>query len=250
MLPLKKDIRLVRSLHQKKFRQELGLFLAEGKKIVEEAVSSSFRVKSIYTTDSEFAETHKNAFLISSKEMDQVSLLTKAPGYLAVIEAKKLTHLPDKRIVLVLDGISDPGNMGTIIRTAEWFGVTDILCSGECVELYNPKVVQATMGSIFRINGITGQFLDKIKELREKNYRILGADLVGQNIYGEKMTLPLALVVGSESHGISPAVCELLTDKVHIPGSGDAESLNASVAAAILLSEYFRKIVINPGGTF
>ncbi|MCC6600436.1 MAG: RNA methyltransferase [Crocinitomicaceae bacterium] len=241
MLPFKKDIRFVRSLQQKKFRTEFGLFVAEGKKMVEEALSSTCKVQGVYTTDREYLTSHTQCYLVSGKEMEQLSSLSQPPGYLAVIEVKKNSALSGKSCVLVLDGISDPGNMGTIIRSAEWFGITDIVCSEDCVDIYNPKVVQATMGSIFRVNCITENFIVLLNTMRNNGFSLIGADLSGKNIYLEPMKEPIALIIGSESRGIRPEVRSLLTDLVHIPGMGKTESLNASVAASILLSEFYRK---------
>jgi TrmH family RNA methyltransferase len=141
---------------------------------------------------------------------------------------------------ILLDGISDPGNMGTILRTADWFGFDEIICSEDTVELYNPKVVQSTMGSLFRVKVIYTDLPKYIESIAEKGFAIAGADLDGVNAFEYQFPEKTALVIGSESHGIRPNVESLLTQKVHIPGSGNAESLNAGIAAGILLSCWFK----------
>ncbi|MFM7726346.1 MAG: TrmH family RNA methyltransferase, partial [Flavobacteriales bacterium] len=149
---MKKDIKWVRSLQQKKFRHESGCFVVEGRKGVEEGLRSNVEVHSVYTADPDWMQARADVMLVTSREMEQMSSLSTPSPYLAVFRQREanpdFTVVP---IVLVLDGIADPGNMGTIIRTADWFGISAIVCTPDCVEWYNPKVVQATMGSIFRI---------------------------------------------------------------------------------------------------
>jgi len=241
MLPIKKDLKLVKSLHQKKFRKEHGLFLIEGKKPVEEALQSTFKLHSLYSCDEAFLERFNQGILVNSKDMAQISALNTPSDYLAVL------HVPDMNSAqfqstnqILLDGISDPGNMGTILRTADWFGFNEIVCSEDTVELYNPKVVQSTMGSLFRVKVIYVDLPTYSKALVEKGYTIAGADLDGVNSFDYHFPEKTALVIGSESHGIRPNIESLLTQKVHIPGAGNAESLNAGIAAGILLSCWFK----------
>lgn len=241
MLPIKKDLKLVKSLHQKKFRKEHGLFLIEGKKPVEEALQSNFKLHSLYSCDAAFLEKFKQGILVNSKDMAQISALNTPSDYLAVL------HVPENNIdqmkssnQILLDGISDPGNMGTILRTADWFGFDEIICSEDTVELYNPKVVQSTMGSLFRVKVTYVDLASYIENLREKGFTVAGADLDGVNAFDYSFPEKTALVIGSESHGIRPQIESLLTQKVHIPGAGKAESLNAGIAAGILLSCWFK----------
>jgi TrmH family RNA methyltransferase len=242
MLPLKKDIKLVRSLHQKKFRQEWGLFIVEGKKLVTEALSSSFEVHSVYSTDKSFVSDHPNSMLVSAKEMEQMSALFTASSHLALLHQPKQDNKPKwNGNILVLDGISDPGNLGTIMRSAEWFGITTILCTNDCVELYNPKVVQSTMGSVFRMNVNYFEASELTHLIREKGYELVGAELNGDSIYTFPFSDKMAIVIGSESHGIREVMQAALNFSITIPGAGQAESLNASVAASVILSEMSRR---------
>ena len=241
MLPLKKDTKLVRSLQQKKFRQETGLFIVEGRKMVSEALTSGFAIHSVYTTDDDFLSENEHVMRIVPHEMDQISALTSPSGYLAVLHQK--TVAAESALngdVVVLDGIADPGNMGTILRTAEWFGITDILCTKDTVELYNPKVVQATMGSIYRVNVRYAAEEEISTRLKSDGFTLLGAVLGGSSLYDLQLPKRAAIVIGSESHGIKPAMKSHLDTTIEIPGSGGAESLNASVAAGIFMAEVFR----------
>jgi TrmH family RNA methyltransferase len=236
---LKKDIKWVRSLQQKKFRCESGCFVVEGRKGIEEGLRSEFSLHSLYTTDAEWAAQHQEAILVNVREMEQMSGLTTPSAHLAVFHQRELS--PDwqtTRAVLVLDGIADPGNMGTIIRTAEWFGIYTILCTPDCVELFNPKVVQATMGSVFRMHVAVRSEEDLQRELAGNDFTIIAADLKGTNIYSYDFKQKLAIIIGSESHGVRPAMRSLVQEFVTIPGSGRAESLNASVAATVFMSQW------------
>lgn len=242
MLPLKKDIKLVRQLHQKKFRAEHGLFFVEGKKMTEEAIGSGYALVALYTTDDAFVEKHKHAFRITSKEMEMMSALSNASQHLAVlkqpvIKAPTITE----NMILVLDGIADPGNMGTIMRTADWFGISTIVCTADCVEIYNPKVVQSTMGSIFRLK-VVYESMEGIKDiLQQNNFKAVGADMHGKNLFEYTFPQNSAIVMGSESHGLRAEMRLLLNDYITIKGTEETESLNASVAAGIIMAEWFRK---------
>lgn len=237
-MPQNKDVKLVRSLSQKKFRTLHGLFIAEGKKIVEEAIRSGLKIHSVYTTDPGFADFYPDCETVTAKEMESMSELSTPSPYLAVIEQRKTTWTtPNENPVILLDGISDPGNLGTIIRTAEWFGIRSVICSENCVELYNPKVVQSTMGSIFRVSVMVTSLNKAIPEMKTAGYHVCGADLSGTSLFTfRKDQKKYALVIGSESHGISSEVKTLLDESVTIPGKGKAESLNASVAAGIMMA--------------
>lgn len=240
MLPIKKDIKLVRSLQQKKFRREHQLFLVEGKKMVEEALASQWEIHSWYSTDPSVLEKHQGGFQVTAKEMEMMSALNTPSTHLAVLHS--FNHplaLPDQGMVLLLDGISDPGNLGTILRTAEWFGISKVYCSEDTVELFNPKVVQSTMGSIFRVSLFYTDLHQIIEEIKAKQGSVYGADLEGENAFACKFNNLSALVIGSESHGIRPDIESLLSQKIFIPGAGKAESLNAGIAAGILMGQWF-----------
>lgn len=246
MTSSKKDIKLVRSLKQKKFRNEFGLFIVEGKKMVEEALASSFQIHSLYTTD---VKLHDDSFIqISNKEMEMMSALSSPSSHLAVLyekenDLKSFSPLPS--IVVVLDGIADPGNAGTILRTADWFGIKHVFFTNDCVELYNPKTVQSTMGSLFRMNVYTASSLEIIRTLKAGNYHLTGADMHGKSIYQTHFEEKQALIIGSESHGIREEMQTAIQNYVSIPGEGLTESLNAAIATSIVLSEIYRRKISN-----
>ena len=236
---MKKDIKWVRSLQQKKFRNESSCFVVEGRKGVEEGMKSYFKLHSLYTTDTDWANAHADAMLVPMREMEQMSSLSSPSPYLAVFHSNGNNAGWDRsRSVMVLDGIADPGNMGTIIRTAEWFGIETILCTPDCVEIYNPKVVQATMGSVFRMHVIPLSEEEMARDLKANDYYIIAADLQGSSIYKFDFKQKLAIIIGSESHGVRPAMRSMVDEFVTIPGNGRAESLNASVAATVFLSQW------------
>jgi TrmH family RNA methyltransferase len=236
---LKKDIKWVRSLQQKKFRNESACFVVEGRKGVEEGLKSGFKLHSVYTTDADWANAHADSMLVPMREMEQMSSLTSPSPYLAVFHSNDNKAEWDRsKSVMVLDGIADPGNMGTIIRTAEWFGIDTILCTPDCVEIYNPKVVQATMGSVFRMRLIALSEEEMASDLEASDYYIIAADLQGSSIYKFDFKQKLAIIIGSESHGVRPAMRSMVDEFVTIPGNGRAESLNASVAATVFLSQW------------
>jgi TrmH family RNA methyltransferase len=177
--------------------------------------------------------------LVPAREMEQMSSLSSPSPFLAVFhQSESKAQWSQKQVVLVLDGIADPGNMGTIIRTAEWFGIDTILCTPDCVELYNPKVVQATMGSVFRMIVLALGEEEMARELKANDYYIVAADLQGSNIYQFDFKQKLAIIIGSESHGVRPAMRSVVDEFITIPGNGRAESLNASVAATVFMSQW------------
>lgn len=231
----------MKSLLQKKYRREHGLFVVEGKKMVEEALHADFELFALYSTDEQWITQH-GGLLVNHREMEQMTALSNASSHLAVLKMKeKVSDGESDEFILALDGIGDPGNLGTIIRTADWFGVKSIVASEDCVELYNPKTIQSTMGSIYRMNIRYTDLPKFIQEKRDAGYRIAGADLAGEDILKNDFpTGKTILVIGSEAHGIRKDVETLLTDTFYIPGNGKAESLNAAVAAAILLSRKYQ----------
>ena len=239
----KNELKRVASLKQQKFRNELGLFVVEGRKMVEELLRSDFETEALYATES-FIDKSPTPFTqaetVSETQMEQMSGQDTPPGILATVRIPKerpISH--DTRFVIALDGIANPGNMGTIIRTAEWFGLHDIVCSTDCVETWNPKVVQATMGSLFRVNLVRTDLAAYLSEERKRNRAVYGALLEGENLFGMSELQEGVIVIGSESHGIRETVLPLVTRPITIPrlGGSATESLNASVAAAIIMAE-------------
>jgi TrmH family RNA methyltransferase len=248
----KNQVKLIKSLHVKKFREREGLFIAEGEKIVKELLSSSFKIHSIYFTDewnglTEDRRNERNHFKITDDELKKISLLETQNQVLAIV------HIPENKIdlkkitagfTLILDDIRDPGNLGTIIRIADWYGMRNIICSDQSVDAFNPKVVQSSMGSIFRTNIFyedLGIFLKKVK--KEFSSPIYGAVLDGQNVLEKKLNPESFLLMGNESKGISPNLLKLIDEKITIPkpANGSAESLNVSIATSILCHEFFKQ---------
>ena len=243
------QIQYSRSLHLKKFRDKYDEFIVEGPKLVKELLISDYRVKQVFTLQDHFDELgHSNLKgikpeVVSQKELNRISALKNPNGMLAIAQTQRL-QLSDFKMnnefVLLLDGISDPGNLGTIIRTADWFGIHTLVCSHDTVDVYNPKVVQATMGSVFR----TGIYYCNLVEFLSglpREIPVYGTFLNGDNLYRKTFGQAGVVAIGSESHGIRPETAKMIKKKLHIPSSGGvAESLNASVAAAIICSEISR----------
>ncbi len=250
----KNQIKFIRSLEQKKFRKETGLFVAEGKKIVNEILHSELKIHSLFAIsdfvpdwigDQISSPTGSGIrFQISEvdeKELEKISFLTTPNEVLCIAEIPQYEinykNISEK-ISIYLDGIRDPGNMGNIIRIADWFGISTVFCSPECADAYNPKVVQATMGSIARVKIYHAN--DKIIQTMRAyaNYPIYATTLNGKNIYKEESPEMGLIVFGNESEGISKEILELSTHKISIPRFGKAESLNVASSAAIVCSEF------------
>jgi len=236
----KKEEKLIVSLHQKKFRKAEGLFFVEGAKMVEEAISSNFTVRFIVSC-SEFNSESIEVKHCDERSMQRISAFKTAPGMLAVIELPAVSKAKESPITLVVEKVQDPGNLGTIIRTADALGVQTILCSLDCVDHFSPKVVQATMGSIFRMNIVVQDLFQYVKELSSST-PIYAAHLEGDNLYKTKITAPCVLVIGNESQGISDELTAKVTQKLKIPMTGKAESFNVSIATAIILGEFSRQL--------
>ncbi len=244
------QIKLVKSLHLKKNREQMQLFIAEGKKIVDELLHSHIEILHIYTSGNYFGE--KTFTKITEAEMKKISALVTPPNILAVCRIPEDNlKMPDfqKELVLVLDDIRDPGNLGSIIRIADWFGISHIFCTSECVDAYNPKVVQASMGSIARVNIDYKNLRNVLQICREQNIPVYGAKLDGANILQEKLSPHGVLIIGNESTGISPELSNYIRSPIKIPSvkipgkPTSAESLNAAMATAILCAEFRRDIL-------
>ena len=241
----KNTIKQIASLRQQKFRKELGLFVVEGRKMVEELLHSDFETVGLYVTEA-FLSDHPvfaEADITSEVQMEQMSGQDTPPGILAVVRIPKQGEIKtSSQFTLALDGIANPGNMGTIIRTAEWFGIHDVVCSNDCVELWNPKVVQATMGSLFRVKVWRTDLATWLQKAKSEGKAIYGALLEGENLFQLKGKPQGIIAIGSESHGIRAEVLPNITHPVTIPRADGSvtESLNAAVAAAIFMAEMTR----------
>jgi TrmH family RNA methyltransferase len=236
----KNKIKWVKSLHQKKFRDELGLYLVEGEKMVQEAIlNNKTSIHSVFCLkEFEGNSLDIEHYVISLDELNQISTLKTPNKVLAVLRKPEYTKDPNPiGLTLVLDGVQDPGNMGTILRIADWFGIKNIVCSKTTVECYNPKVVQASMGSIFRTHIYYEDLLTWLMDVKTPIY---GALLNGTNVYSTKLEKNAILLMGNEGQGISSELLPLITHPIMIPRFGSAESLNVSVATGILVSEFFR----------
>mgnify|MGYP006138646465 FL=1 len=233
------------SLHTKKYRQESGLFLVEGGKNLVELLHSNFEIEQLFCTEKWFKKNEKLltdiAYSIEIPELiEKVSTFKANDSGVAVVRQKKnevISTASKAELLLVLDGIKDPGNLGTIIRLADWYGIPNIVCSEDTVEFYNPKVISATMGSFTRVQVGYTQL-----ETWLKNYpsTIYGAFLNGENMHQMQFTKPAALLIGSESHGIRSEIEPYISSKITIPCFGGAESLNAGVATGIILDNLVR----------
>lgn len=233
----KNEIKYIQSLYHKKQRDEEGLFVGEGPKVAKELIHSSFEVRHVYATKNWLTsnrDMNVSATEVSDAELSRISNL-QTPNEVLVLAAQSITSAEPvykETFTLVLDAIRDPGNMGTILRIADWFGIEQIICSNDCVEIYNPKVVQSTMGSITRVKCWYKDF--HIWKL-EPNMPVFGALLQGQNIYSLSKVREGLIVIGNESNGIREPLLSRVTHPLTIPARGKAESLNAAVAAGIIV---------------
>lgn len=243
------EIKRLKSLQNKKFRDESGLFIVEGEKMVEEAVHSAFEVSSVYRRDE-----------IGMQAMSRITSLSSPSPVLAVVRKPDDIYVDDPSslvqaiseggLFLALDTIRDPGNLGTILRIADWFGIKAVFAAKDTVDVFNPKVVQSTMGAIFRVK-MHYVDIERIAELiKEHGGSVYGTFLDGDNIYDRHLDngfdKPSMIVIGNESEGISEGMSQLVTDRLYIPpypaGDPGSESLNAAVATAVTIAEFRRRI--------
>lgn len=236
----KSELKLIKSLQQKKYRNEHGLFVVEGKKTLEEVFNSRIMpYKLLAVAPNTIQLKGIRPVKISVKELSQISSLKNPNGFLGVFHIPKPMERTNSDWVLVLDGIQDPGNLGTIIRLCDWFGITDIICSPDTVDCYNPKVLQATMGSITRVN-IQYKSIEPFLETTE--LPVFGTFMDGVGVNNSKLPEKGIMVMGNEGKGISEEVIRSCTHRLAIPqfGENTAESLNVASATAILLHEIRR----------
>jgi len=252
----KSTIKLIKSLALKKYRIKENLFLVEGDKIVTEVLNSHFVVEELFATatyislNKKICKKAKSLREISWENIKKASLLKSPQNSLALCSIKSRTTFPDiidKNLSIFLDDIQDPGNFGTIIRICDWFNVKNLFCSPNTVDIYNPKVIQASMGSFCKIKSFVAEF-GQVEHLAKKSdIPIYGAFLSGANIYNEKLSESALLVMGNEGNGIKSEIEIKIDKKIKIPEFSTnkvAESLNVSVATAIICSEFKRQFFV------
>ncbi|MBP7507213.1 MAG: RNA methyltransferase [Prolixibacteraceae bacterium] len=248
----KNKIKFINSLTLKKYRDESGLFIAEGDKIIQELISAGFSFETLILTEkynAEFESVNCEKIIAADSEIKKISSRETPPGIIAVCKKKQVQFsLADIRnkIVIALDGIQDPGNLGTIIRLASWFGIDNIICSLNTVDCYNPKVIQSTMGAIAHVDIIYTDLLNFLADARRNGIHIFGTFLDGINIYKSNGLNNGIIVFGNEGNGISKEIESIVETKVLIPSFNNnivVESLNVSMAAAIAISEFKRRSI-------
>ncbi len=237
----KNQIKLITSLHQKKQRISHQLFFAEGIKVIQELIASKFDLVHLFTTQNDFQEvSNDKKLMITESELKKITALATPNTCLAVFKIPNEKTILETGLILALDSIRDPGNLGTILRLCDWFGIEQIICSKETVDIYNPKVVQATMGSIARVNL---SYIDLEKFINQTQLPVFGTFMDGTNIYKTELPQKGIIIMGNEANGISPEIEKLVQTKLSIPRFGTlqkTESLNVATATAIVLSEFRR----------
>lgn len=236
----KNEIKFIRALRQKKHRDAEQLFFAEGEKLVAHFVANQLDTLFLLTTDSQLANA--NYTLISTKVMQQISALKTPSKVFGVFKKPNINNAAlHSNFVFVLDGVRDPGNMGTILRLCDWFGLPEIVCTPDCADIYQPKVVQASMGAVTAVKLVEIE-RDKAPEfLRKAGYKMVGTKMEARSVFATNFAPKTALVLGNEGRGISDELMAKISDFVAIPSAStaQAESLNVAVAASIFVSHYF-----------
>ncbi|MFA9189764.1 RNA methyltransferase [Flavobacterium sp. FZUC8N2.13] len=237
------QIKLITSLQQKKYRIINQLFFAEGVKVIQELLRSNFELEHLYTTQYDFeAVLESKKSLIHENDLKKISALTTPNSCLAVFKIPEEKPILESGLIIALDDVRDPGNIGTILRLCDWFGIKQVICSKETVDIYNPKVVQATMGSITRVNV---SYVDLIEYISQTNLAVFGTFMDGDNIYKKTLPQEAIIIMGNEANGISEGIEEIIQNRLSIPRFGDlqqAESLNVATATGIILSEFKRNL--------
>jgi TrmH family RNA methyltransferase len=238
----KNQLKIITSLSQKKYRQKHHLFIAEGKKVVNELLNSSFEIDTLFATDEFKTDISSDKIIrILEKDLQKISNLKSSNKALGLFKIPDEKPLKKNGIIIVLDAINDPGNLGTIIRLCDWFGVHQLVCSKDTVDCYNQKVVQASMGSLTRVSV---RYLDLEPYLQDAELPTFIADMNGANVYQTTLPKEAILVMGNEANGVSDKIKSLINNKISIPRFGEiqeTESLNVATATAILLSEFKRR---------
>ena len=242
------EIKRIKALQQKKFRDESGLFIVEGEKMVQEAVDSPFKVEEIYRKDEIGADAMARISALSSPS--PALAVVRKPADSIVDDVAQLQHvIAEGGLFLALDAIRDPGNLGTILRIADWFGIDAVFASKDTVDVFNPKVVQATMGAVFRVKMHYVDLPALFKNVLALDGKVYGTFLDGKKIYDRELesgkSCPAVIVIGNEANGISDEVAALVSDRLYIPpypqDSPGSESLNAAIATAITVAEFRRR---------
>lgn len=246
----KNTIKKLSSLQSKKFRKEYGVFIAEGPRLIDELLNSNLVIKELYFT-SEWKDNNVaksiHCEMVSTDEMKKISALSTPSQVFAVLEIPeyriKDIDFPNE-LVLALDTIQDPGNLGTIVRLADWFGINSIICSHETVDIFSPKVVQSTMGAITRVKVVYCDLKEELTKIKSK-VPIYGTFMEGSNIYEAELNSKGVVVMGNEGNGISADIEKLVSQKIHIPSFAkdrtNVESLNVAMATAIVCSEFKKR---------
>ncbi len=238
----KSQIKLITSLRQKKYRITHDLFFVEGTKVIQEFYGAGWEIYALFSTEEIDFIPEAKVTLISEIELNKISALKTPNKALAVFFLPKKKTIENFNFSVALDGIRDPGNMGTIIRLCDWFGVNSLLCSKDTVDCFNPKALQASMGSLARVEVY---YLDLENYFEKNQLPVYGAFMEGENVYREKLPQQAILLMGNEGKGISPKLEKYLSKKISIPQFGEeqqTESLNVAMATSILLSEFHRSI--------
>jgi len=239
----KNQLKLIRQLGQKKYRKQFNQYLVQGEKNVLELLNSPLKVNDVFATQS-FIDNNQSAYpqthfiTADEEQLTKASTLVSNNAAIAIIDMPS-TVLPDENsLILALDGVSDPGNLGTIIRVADWYGIKHIVASTDSADPYNPKTISATMGSFVRVSVSQVELPEYLSTL---NMPIYGAFLDGQSVHSTKFSGQGVLLMGSESHGIREQCAKLVSDKITIPAFGEAESLNVAMATGIILDNFKRQ---------
>jgi TrmH family RNA methyltransferase len=235
----KSQIKFVRQLAQKKQRDQHDLFVAEGHKVVQEFINENYQLHQLFTSDLSLFSSHKAIIVVSHLEMKAMSALKTPSDALAVFAKPNEQTLSQSKLILALENIQDPGNLGTIIRLCDWFGIQDIVCSSDTVDCYNPKVIRSTMGSLARVQVFYKDLQAWLVGMQD--CQIVATSMDGDSAYEFAFDLPTVLVIGNEGRGLSKQIQELATDAITIPRYGGAESLNAAMATGIIVAEARRK---------
>lgn len=241
----KSRITLITSLKQKKYRTQHRLFVVEGIKTIQEFLNSSYNLEYLYTTSLFEGVSEREQTLVSESDLKKISFLKNTNSALAVFKIQDTILIDESKLIVALDNVRDPGNLGTIIRLCDWFGVTDLICNLETVDCYNPKVVQATMGSLTRVNITYTDLENYLSDKRDLS--VYGTFMNGNNLYTTSSVVKKGILVfGNEANGISEEIEKLVTEKITIPKFGaiqKTESLNVAMATSIVLSEFKRKTI-------
>jgi TrmH family RNA methyltransferase len=237
----KSQSKIITSLSQKKYRQKHKLFIAEGVKVVNELLNSSLEIDTLFAVDDFQTDISLDMITrISEKDLQKISNLKTPNKVLGLFKIPDEKPLQNNGLILALDDVNDPGNLGTIIRLCDWFGISQLLCSKETVDCYNQKVVQATMGSLTRVSV---SYIDLETYLTASTLPTFIADMDGENVYKSQLPNEGILIMGNEANGVSDKIKVLIKNKISIPRFGETqetESLNVATATAILLSEFKR----------